>query len=522
MLGLVSPNIGIQPAHAAGVSKEGRGYMSNVFGSVAQRWGKTPVLQDLMAAFPPGVVRTDPGELSVSRSDEAGLEGGTPLAVLYPRDAADVQCIVKIAGAHQVCIVAQGARTGLAGGADAVDGGLVVSMTRMDRILEISAEHHVATVQPGVITDVLREAVEAQGLYYPPDPGSMADCTIGGNVSTNAGGMCCVKYGTTREYVQSLQVVLSDGSIARFGNPKMRRIAGYDLVPLFVGAEGTLGLITEISLRLRPRPPETVALMATYSSITLAGEAVSALLEAGHTPSMLEVMDATHIRAIETYRRVGLDPEAAAVLLIGVDSGPNSVADLESIAKSCRSSGATETLLAEDPVRAQALITARRLAYPAMLDMARRAFPSGRGGIVVDDVAIPVPRVAELITGISTSGRTHGVTVGVVGHAGLGNLHPVIVVNHGDPMSVRAGRAVFDDIMAISHALGGSCAGEHGVGLLKREWLARELGTDGLSIHDSIKNAFDPAGMFNPGKMIQSGDFPERCGTDAGVVKHAR
>ena len=463
-----------------------------------------PVIDELLAVLPAGSVVTDPDLLAGHRRDEADLCGaGTPLAVVRPQDTAEVVATVRVAAAHRVPVVPQGARTGLTGAANAVDGALVVSLTGLNRILEIDPGERLAVVQPGVVNAELRRAAAKEGLAYPPDPGSWETSTIGGNVSTNAGGMCCVKYGVTGEYVLGLEVVLADGEILRCGRRTVKGVAGYDLAELFVGSEGTLGIITEITVRLRPAAQEARTMVAVYPTMASAGRAVSAVTAAGHVPSMLELLDRTHLRAIEAYRPIGLNTEAAAMLLVATDTGDRAGADLAAIAECCRTAGASEVYVAEDT--ADTLTAARRLAHPAMESLAARAFPGGRGGLVVDDVAVPRSRVVDLMAGVEEISARHGVLVGVVGHAGDGNLHPVIVVDRTDPSSVDRGRLVFDEIMRLGLALGGTCTGEHGVGLLKRDWLARELGPVGMRVHRAVKAALDPAGILNPGKVIAPG-----------------
>lgn len=460
-------------------------------------------VDDLLAVLPADRVLTDPDLLAGHSRDEADLcAAGTPLAVVRPQDTAEVAAAVRVAAAHGVPVVPQGARTGLTGAANAVDGALVVSLTGMDRILEIDPGERIAVVQPGVVNAELRRAAAKEGLTYPPDPGSWESSTIGGNVSTDAGGMCCVKYGVTGEYVLGMEVVLADGEILRCGRRTVKGVAGYDLTRLFVGAEGTLGIITEITVRLRPAAQEARTLVAVYPTMSAAGQAVSSIIAAGHVPSMLELLDRTHLRAIEAYWPMGLDTEAAAMLLVATDTGDRAAADLALIAECCREAGASELYVADDTVEAEALTAARRLAHPAMESLAAQRFPGGRGGLVVDDVAVPRSRVVDLVTGVEEISARHGVLVGVVGHAGDGNLHPVIVVDRADPSSVDRGRLVFDEIMRLGLALGGTCTGEHGVGLLKRDWLARELGPVGMRVHRALKDALDPAGILNPGKVI--------------------
>ena len=461
------------------------------------------LVEDLRAVLPPDRVLTDPDLVAGHLRDEADLcEAGTPLVVVRPQETAEVAAAVRVAAAHGAPVVPQGARTGLTGAANAVDGAVVLSLTSMNRILEIDPAERIAVVQAGVLNAELSRAVGKEGLSYPPDPGSWETSTIGGNVSTDAGGMCCVKYGVTSEYVLGLEVVLADGEVLRCGRRTVKGVAGYDLAALFVGAEGTLGIITEITLRLRPEAAAATSMVAVYPTVAAAGRAVTAVTAAGHVPAMLELLDRTHLRAIEAYRPMGLDTDAAAMLLIACDTGDGAAAELAAIATHCRAAGASEVFVATDAVEAEALTAARRLAHPAMERLAAEAFPGGRGGLVVDDVAVPRSRLAELVTGVAEIAARHEVLVGVVGHAGDGNLHPVIVVDLADPSSVDRGRVVFDEIMRLGLDLGGTCTGEHGIGLLKRDWLARELGPVGMRVHHALKAALDPAGILNPGKVV--------------------
>jgi len=461
------------------------------------------VIDELRRRLPAGTVLTDPDLLRGHQRDEADLCAyGTPLAVVRPRSTAEVSAVLEIASRHGTPVVPQGARTGLAGAANAVDGALVLSLTAMNRILEIDPVDRIAVVQPGVVNAELSRAVAAHGLAYPPDPGSWESSTIGGNVATNAGGMCCVKYGVTGEYVLGLEVVLAGGEVLRTGRRTAKGVAGYDLTRLFVGSEGTLGVITEITLALRPAAEEALTLVAIFPTTAAAGAAVTAIATAGATPSLLELLDQVHLRAIEAYRPMGLRTDAKALLLAAADTGPRAAADIARIAELCTAAGADEVYTASDASEATALLAARRLAHPAMERFAAEAYPGGAGGLIIDDVAVPRSRLAEMLEGVERIAAEHRVPVAVVGHAGDGNLHPNIVVDRADPASVARGRAVFDEIMALGLALGGTCTGEHGVGLLKREWFAREIGPVGVRVHRAIKAALDPANLLNPGKVL--------------------
>lgn len=463
----------------------------------------TDAVADLRAALPePDSVLTDPDLLHAYSRDEADLcPAGVPLAVVRPRDTAEVAAAVRTAAAHGLPVVPQGARTGLAGGANAVDGGVVMSLTRLTRI-SVDAPAGLAVVGAGVVNADLRRVVARDGLDYPPDPGSWQSSTIGGNVATDAGGMCCVKYGVTSRYVAGLTVVLADGAILHCGRHGPGRTAGYDLTGLFTGSEGTLGIITEVVLRLRPARRADRTLVAVFPTVAAAGRAITGIIAARVTPSLLEILDQTHLSAIEAYRPSGLDTGAGALLLAASDAGPAARSELDAMAAHCERAGATELHVATDQVEADALFAARRLAHPAMENLAARRFPGGRGGLVVDDVAVPRDRIVDLVEGVARIADSHDVLVGVVGHAGDGNLHPVIVVDRGDPAVLARGRVVFDEIMRLGLALGGTCTGEHGVGLLKRDWLAHELGPVGVRVHQAVKKALDPGGVLNPGKVV--------------------
>ena len=461
------------------------------------------LIEELVATLPSGVVLTDEDLRRGHMRDEADLcAAGLPVAVVRPRSTEQVAQAVRLAARHGVPVVPQGARTGLAGGANASEGALVISLTGMDRILEIDATNRIAVVQPGVVNADLAQALAPHDLRFPPDPGSWESSTIGGNVSTNAGGMCCVKYGVTSEYVLGLEVVLADGSVLRTGRRTAKGVAGYDLTRLFVGSEGTLGVITEITLALRPVAAGSLTLVAVFDTTAAAGAAVAAISAAGCVPSLLELVDRTHLAAIEAYQPMGLRTDAAALLLAAVDTGGQAGADLAVIEEHCRKAGASELYVATDATEADALLAARRLAYPAMEHAAAAAFPGGNGGVIVDDVAVPRTALAEMLDGVERIAAAHGVMVGVVAHAGDGNLHPNIVVDRADPDSVAAGQRVFDEVMELALGMGGTSTGEHGVGLLKREWLARELGPVGMRVHQAIKHALDPDNLLNPGKVL--------------------
>jgi glycolate oxidase len=441
-----------------------------------------------------GAVIDDPGVLVAYRRDQAGpVPDGAPVAAVLPTTTEEVSAVVTLAADHGHPIVARGAGSGLAGGANASDGCVVLSLTRMERIVELDVTERTVRVQPGVINADLSRHVAERGLWYPPDPASWEFSTIGGNLATNAGGLCCVKYGVTRDAVLALEVVLADGEVARVGRRTVKGVAGYDLVSLFVGSEGTLGIITEATLRLRPPPPPAATAVASFADLDQAGEAIQAVVRAA-APAMLEVLDATTLRAIERWKRMDLDPDAAALLLIQSDlAGDHGRDEIAAIEQACARAGATMVVTTTDPAEAELLLAARRFAYPALEQL---------GSTILDDVAVPPARITELIRRTQTIAAHREVLIGTFGHAGDGNLHPTIVFDATDRAQQRAAEAAFDDIVGVALDLGGTVTGEHGIGLLKRGHLVQELGPVGVRLHRAIKDALDPAGHLNPGKIL--------------------
>ena len=452
-----------------------------------------PVVAALRAVLPAGAVLDDPDVVrSYARDQAMFAPAGQPRAVALPRCTDEVAAVLRVATEHRVPVVPRGAGSGLSGAANGLDGGIQLVLTGMDRILEIAPADRLAVVEPGVVTADLRKAVEAEGLFYPPDPASYEWCTIGGNLSTDAGGLCCVKYGVTSDFVLGLEVVLASGEVLRTGRRTVKGVAGYDLTRLIVGAEGTLGVITRATLALRPLPAPPVTLVASFPSTAAAGAAVAETVRAGLVPSLLEIMDRTVIRAVDDWKRMELDRDAAALLLGQFDSGGERAAEeLAALAAVCTAAGADTVHTTGDLEEGRMLLAARRLALPAIERL---------GAVLLDDVAVPRSRVADLLTGTAEVAARTGLTIGVVGHAGDGNMHPTVVY---DPATQRAvAYEAFGAIMDLGLALGGTVTGEHGVGTLKRDWLARELGPVGLRVHRQVKAALDPLGILNPGRMF--------------------
>ncbi|MFP5336852.1 MAG: FAD-binding oxidoreductase, partial [Actinomycetes bacterium] len=453
----------------------------------------TPPLQELVAVLPEGTVVTDEATTEAYRRDQASFcPAGTPLAVARPTSTTQVQEVLRWATRHRVPVVPQGARTGLSGGANAVDGALLLSMVRMDRVLEIDPVDQVAVVEPGVVNADLSRAVAAQGLFYPPDPSSWEQSTIGGNLATNAGGLCCVKYGVTRDFVRGLEAVLADGRVLRAGRRTAKGVAGLDLTSLLVGSEGTLGVITRATLSLRPAPDVALTMAAVFDTTVGALDAATTIMASGLRPSLLEFLDAASVRAVQAYRDMGLPEGARALLIAQSDRSGLAASDVAAMAATCQDAGAVEVAVSDDEQEARLLLEARRLVNPAVDRL---------GATLIDDVAVPRARLVELLAGVEEISGRYGVLVVCPGHIGDGNMHPTVVFDRGDDAAAaRAGEA-FAAIMRLALALGGTITGEHGVGVLKRRWLAEELGEVGLDLQRRLKAVFDPAGILNPGKV---------------------
>ncbi|MFJ9596551.1 FAD-binding oxidoreductase [Streptomyces virginiae] len=448
----------------------------------------------LLEGLPADALLTDPQVTASYATDMASFcAAGTPAVVVLPRTVEQVQHVMRTATALRIPVVPQGARTGLSGGANATDGCIVLSLVKMDRILEISAVDRIAVVEPGVVNAVLSRAVAERGLYYPPDPSSWEQCTIGGNIGTASGGLCCVKYGVTAEYVLGLDVVLADGRLLRTGRRTAKGVAGYDLTRLFVGSEGSLGIVVQAVLALKPAPPRQLVLAAEFPSVAAACEAVCAVMEAGLTPSLLELMDRTTVHAVNALGRMGL-PEATEALLLAAFDTPHAPEDLAAVGELCTTAGATAVVPAEDEAESELLLQARRMAFPALEAL--------RPATMIDDVCVPRSRLGEMLDGTAAIARAQGLLIGVCAHAGDGNTHPIVCFDPADEDETRRARQSFGEIMGLGLSLGGTITGEHGVGVLKKEWLARELGPVGVEMQRAVKQAFDPLALLNPGKLF--------------------
>jgi glycolate oxidase len=413
---------------------------------------------------------------------------GMPVAVVRARSTADVQATLRVAARLGAPVVPRGAGTGLSGGSAAVDGCIVLSTERM-RAIEIEPVAMTATVGPGLLNAEVKAAARAHGLWYPPDPSSFEICSIGGNLATNAGGLCCVKYGVTTDYVLGLEVVLADGRAVRLGGRTVKDVAGYDLKRLFVGSEGTLGVITEATLRLRPLPPPAATVVATFGHVESAGRAVVEVVQ-DLRPAALELMDRAAVAAVERVRPMGLEPGIGALLLGQSDAGGGEAAR---IGAACERAGATYVAVTDDPDEGELLMGARRMAIPCVERL---------GTVLIEDVGVPIPGIPELVLAVEEVAARRATAIPVIGHAGDGNLHPLVTFDAGDPDATSRAEQAFDDVMDAALVLGGTITGEHGVGSLKARHLATQLGPDVADLTRRVKQALDPAGILNPGKWI--------------------
>jgi len=451
-------------------------------------------LHTLAATLSPGSLVTDPSVVEgYSRDREPWSPHGQALALVRAGSRDDVVATMRWASSTRTPVVPRGAGSGLAGAANAVEGCVVLCTERMDAVLEIDAADMLAVVQPGVVNGDLKRAVAAKGLFYPPDPGSQDFCSIGGNVATNAGGLCCVKYGVTRDAVLGLEVVLADGRVLRTGGRTVKDVAGLDLTRLFVGSEGMLGVVTEVTVRLLPARPAPSTVVALFDDLVAAGRAVSSVV-ATMRPSMCELMDAATIAAVEDHQPSGLDRSAAALLLLQTDE-PGASGEAESLAlqRLCEQAGATFAMATSDPAEGELLTMARRSAVTAL---------EARGGWVLDDVGVPLSAVPDLVAGCRRVGLDHDVEVATFGHAGDGNMHPTVVYPRQDPDAQARAAAAFRALLDLALDLGGTVTGEHGVGLSKRSHLARQVGEVHLDVQRAVKAALDPLGILNPGKSL--------------------
>ncbi|MTV26417.1 FAD-binding protein [Nitriliruptoraceae bacterium ZYF776] len=449
-------------------------------------------LDELDAALPDGRLVVDRDVLTSHARDHAQFApSGAAAAMVRAREVADVVTTLRIADAHRVPVVPRGAGTGLAGGANASDGCILLSVAAMDRILEVDPATRTARVEPGVLNAEVVAAAAAHGLTYAPDPASRAISSIGGNVATNAGGACCLKYGVTGDHVAGLRAVLPGGREITTGNLAQKDVAGLDLTRLLVGSEGTLAVVVEVTLRLLPAPAPPATLAAFFDDLEDAGRAVVAMTD-HHDLAMVELMDRTTLRAVEDHARMDLDTTAGALVLVRAD-GRTAADEIAGCVTRCEEAGASFVVPATDPAEGELLMEARRLAYPAL---------ERSGATLLDDVGVPRPAIPALLREVEAIAERHQVLIGTFGHAGDGNFHPTIVFDPTDADATARARTAFDEVVRTALSLGGTISGEHGVGTLKRHHLAGQVGAAELELMRGIKAVFDPNGILNPGKVF--------------------
>jgi glycolate oxidase len=460
--------------------------------------GPATVVEALRRELPADRVVSDPDVLAALAQDQAEwAPAGTAAAAVRVRSEAEVQHAVRTCAGIGVPLVPRGAGTGLSGGANALNGCVVLDLSRMNQVLEIDPDNLLCVVQPGVVNNDLKAAVAERGLWYPPDPASAPWSTIGGNVATNAGGLCCLKYGVTRDYVLGLRAVVGGpvayGEAVRLGRRTTKGVTGLDLVGLLVGSEGTLGVVTEVTLRLRPAPAGTPrTIVAAFADLVPSGQAVAAVTRLGLTPAVLELLDRACLEAVEDWKHLGIEADAAALLLARVDTpGESGAAEAGAIAAAMADAGAIWVEQSTDDAEAEALFDARRLAYPALERL---------GPVLTEDICVPRSQVPRMLAEINAIAARHGVRIATIAHAGDGNLHPLLITPPGDDAARLAAQAAFEEFLDAAIALGGTVTGEHGVGILKQRGMRRELDPGAQAMQTAIKQTLDPLGIFNPGK----------------------
>jgi glycolate oxidase len=434
----------------------------------------------------------------IAYSYDGTWQSALPDVAVTPASTDEVAAVMRVCDRENLPVVPRGGASGLAGGTVPIGGGLVISTARLTEIVEIDRTNMTATVQAGVITADLQRAVEAVGLFYPPDPSSLQQSSVGGNVATNAGGPRCLKYGVTRDYVLGLTAVLADGRVLVTGGKALKNVTGYQLTQLFIGSEGHFGIITEVLVRLLPKPAGRSTGLAIFPTLEAASEAVTAVLTSSLLPLTLELMDNTTINVVEDYLQLGLPRQAEAMLIFEQDGDPTvALREVRQMAEICQANGALEVKVAATPEEGAQLLRARRAVSGAM----GRVSPNKLG----EDIAVPRSAIPAMVRRVAEVAREHDLVIPVFGHAGDGNLHPNILFDRRDAEQVRRVEAAAAAIFRSALEMGGTLSGEHGIGTLKREFLEDDLGPVAVDLMHRIKQALDPKGLLNPHKV-----FPER------------
>ena len=440
-------------------------------------------------------VMTSPEDLFCYSYDATPGFRHMPEAVVVPANTAEVSKVMALANEHRIPVYPRGAGTNLSAGTVPTKGGIVLLMTKMNQILEIDPTNLTATAEPGVVVVELNKAVEAYGLLYPPDPGTLTTATMGGTVAENSGGLRGLKYGVSKHYIMGLEVVLADGRILNTGGKNVKDVAGYDLTKLFTGSEGTLGVVTKIMVKLVPAPEARKSMLATFDNLDNAGQAIKNIIINKTIPATLEIMDNATIRTVEDYAHVGLPVEAEAVLLIEVDGIPEVVEkEAASVVQVLKEANAVEIKVAKDAAERDRIWTARRAALPALAKLRPTTF--------VEDATVPRDRVPDMIRAINAIAQKYNVTIGTFGHAGDGNMHPTIVCDIRNAEEMERVYKAMDEIFAAAIGMGGTLSGEHGIGLGKLKYMKDQFGEVGMQTMQAIKKALDPNNILNPGKLV--------------------
>lgn len=453
------------------------------------------VIEEIVGIVGTDNVLTSPEDLICYSFDAApGLYKSMPEVVVCVENKEQIIKLVNLASAQKIPIYTRGGGTNLSGGALPVANGIVLSTLKMNKILEIDADNLTATVEPGVVIIDLIEALAPFGLLYAPDPGTVNTATMGGSAAENSGGLRGLKYGVTKNYVIGLEAVFADGSIARFGGKTVKNVTGYDIVSLLVGSEGTLAIITELTVKVIPIPEFKRSLLGVFTELDHAAQAIHDIIAHKVIPATLEIMDKFTIQTVENYKKVGLPVEAEAVLLIELDGIKEAaMKEAQIVEKILQENGASEVRVAKDDAERDAIWAARRAALPALVRM--------KPTTILEDATVPRSKVPEMIRALREIAKKYNLTIGTFGHAGDGNLHPTILTDENDKEEMERVEKAVDEIFKAALALGGTLSGEHGIGLSKARYLEWEMGKEGVAVLHKIKQALDPECLLNPGKM---------------------
>lgn len=438
-------------------------------------------------------------KINYSYDATADMPSREPDVIVTPSRKEEIVGLVKLAAKYKVPIVTRGSGTNLSGGTIPVDGGIVLSMLKFDKIIEVDPANLTATVEPGLVIQRLNEAVAAHGLIYPPDPGTVTTATMGGSVSECSGGLRGLKYGVTKDYVMGLEIVMTDGEVIRTGGKTVKNVSGYDLTKLFTGAEGTLGIITEIIVKLIPAPKYRRSMLAVFDDLDKAGKTIADIISHKVIPATLEIMDNVTIRTVENYSKIGLPVEAEAVLVIEVDGSIEEVVvkEFETVKSICTGNGATSMKLAESDADRDAIFAARRAALPALAQV--------KPTTVLEDATVPRSRIPEMLKALREIAVKYNLQIGTFGHAGDGNLHPTILTDESNKEEMERVHQAVDEIFKVAISLGGTLSGEHGIGMAKSKYMELQFGSAGVNVMKKIKDALDPDNILNPGKMFWRG-----------------